>query len=159
MGNCLRSNRVIAQEEKHELPKEVEAMKNTRSTLPPSKSDPKKDIDGRKRKTVRFKLSEEAISKEEEESQKTVRLQVLEDANNKGDQADRKGTVVRIKVVLTQRELKQILSNDKNSKFSSVEQFLSAMKMRSRSFSHDRVSDENVDPSWKPALESIPEDH
>lgn len=71
--------------------------------------------------------------------------------------------VVRIKLVVTQEELKQILSykSRSGSNFSSAEQLLSEMKiMRGRSVSEVDKSDHGtiVHGSWRPTLESIPED-
>ncbi|KAI8007214.1 hypothetical protein LOK49_LG07G02550 [Camellia lanceoleosa] len=131
MGNCVASNKILGQDEKDEQPREEKAFERS-----------VRNVDGGK-KSVRFKLHEE----EEEE-----------DGNGEERQGCSKGGAVRIRVVVTQRELIQILNT--KSKYSSVEQMLSAMKLKSRKISQIRSSDdEGTNGSWRPALESIPEDH
>ncbi|KAI8558284.1 hypothetical protein RHMOL_Rhmol04G0079300 [Rhododendron molle] len=66
----------------------------------------------------------------------------------------RSGTGVRIRVVVTQRELVQFLKNNE-SKYSSEEQLLSEMKLKKRI----KVSQFGTSGGWRPALESIPEEH
>ena len=60
---------------------------------------------------------------------------------------------IRIKVVVTREELKRILSYEKDSQKTTLEQLLSAMKLRGRG---EYEGDTNT---WRPSLESIPEDH
>uniref|UniRef100_A0A803QJV1 Uncharacterized protein n=1 Tax=Cannabis sativa TaxID=3483 RepID=A0A803QJV1_CANSA len=68
----------------------------------------------------------------------------------------------RVRLVVTQQELKQILNYKKNNdcKVSSLEQLLSEMKLSRRSKVlevEEKSSDNNG--TWSPALETIPEDH
>lgn len=81
-----------------------------------------------------------------------------------------KRRVVRIKVVVTREELDQIMkcsSNISSSKGnylkgSSVEKLVGAMKLRGTRVYEVGTKDDNNrggSSNWKPALESIPEDH
>lgn len=89
----------------------------------------------RKRKLVKFKLREE-------------------DKKENGST----GGGMRIRVVVTKEELKQILSQrNKDLKLSCVEQLAKAVRLREMMRIHEAVGSSNG--SWKPALESIPEDH
>ncbi|KAJ0053566.1 hypothetical protein Pint_02044 [Pistacia integerrima] len=69
-----------------------------------------------------------------------------------------KGEVLRIKVVVTQEELKQILNYNKDFKYSSVEQLVTAMKLRRQSICEVGTNNDRMNNNWRPALESIPED-
>ncbi|THG18497.1 ABC transporter F family member 4 [Camellia sinensis] len=136
MGNCVTSNKILGQDEKDEQPREERAIERS-----------VRHVDGGKKKSVRFKLHEEEEEEEEEE-----------DGNGEERQGCSKGGAVRIRVVVTQRELIRILNT--KSKYSSVEQMLGEMKLKSRKISQIRSSDdEGTNGSWRPALESIPEDH
>lgn len=142
MGNCL-SNKSLAQEE--EVPKEAEVVEQTKPSTA-SKLEPVKLVDGgqkKKKKVVRFKLEE--------------------DDTNVGtsSEGDSRSGVVRIRVVVTQKELKQILDCKEGLKYSSVEQLVNALNLRGRKISEVRTSDEDegINSNWRPALESIPEDH
>ncbi|OVA06597.1 hypothetical protein BVC80_1737g2 [Macleaya cordata] len=100
----------------------------------------------------------------------------------KGSNSSSVGNVVRLKILMTQEELRQILSyNDQNKqqdsnydKYTSIEELLNVMKMRKRrrsrtiskvirSVCKDNNFDDDDDQfrssSWRPRLESIPEDH
>ncbi|EXB83384.1 hypothetical protein L484_001992 [Morus notabilis] len=137
MGNCLRSNynKVLAEDiDKQEPPKEL--AKASFTTTPHVK-----DV-RRNKNRVRLRLQE---------------------GNNIGNSSETNSGVVRIKLVVTQEELKQILNykSRSGSNFSSVEQLLSEMKIvRGRSVSEVDKSDHGtiVHGSWSPTLESIPED-
>ncbi|OMO75495.1 hypothetical protein CCACVL1_16156 [Corchorus capsularis] len=89
----------------------------------------------KKKKMVRFKLNEE-------------------------NQGDSKNGVVRIRLVVTQKELKQILScrKDLKQQNSSMEQLIKVMKLRGIRVSDDDHED-GFHGGWRPALESIPEEH
>ncbi|KAK9924544.1 hypothetical protein M0R45_032909 [Rubus argutus] len=139
MGNCLISNnKVSAQDhEKHESDKEAEAIQHTTTPIMSSK-----------KKTVRFKLQED-----EDDSGRVIKIGTHDDESKSG--------VVRIRLVVTQQELKQLLNykNDSVSNRSSVEQLLSSLKSRSgRRISADQIGTSTTDESWRPVLESIPED-
>ncbi|KAJ0113007.1 hypothetical protein Patl1_02035 [Pistacia atlantica] len=69
-----------------------------------------------------------------------------------------KGEVLRIKVLVTQEELKQILNYNKDFKYSSVEQLVTAMKLRRPSICEVGTNHDRMNSNWRPALESIPED-
>ncbi|KAG2717008.1 hypothetical protein I3843_03G155300 [Carya illinoinensis] len=141
MGSCLSSTgtRTAAQDEKEELPKgEEEVVEQTESESKP----------------VKLLQADGAKSKK-----KMVRFKLQEDDDNVGrgstDHGDSRSGVVRIRVVVTLKELKRILNSEENFEYSSVEELVSAMKLK-RTTCKAKTSD--VD-SWKPALESIPEDH
>ncbi|THG02861.1 uncharacterized protein LOC114293578 [Camellia sinensis] len=137
MGNCLTSKGISVHYEKDAERREEEAIE--RKSISSPKSEPKRHVNGEKEKeNERFKLHEEGGNGEE---------------SNNGYS---KGGGVRIRVVVTQRELIQILSN--KSKYSSVGQLLSAMKLKSRKISQVRTSDGSTNGAWRPALQSIPED-
>lgn len=116
--------------------------------------------------------SDRASEEEEEERVKWSGGVVDDDESNNLQQTKRR--VVRIKVVLTREELEQIMkcsiSNYKgdyylNQGSYSVEKLVGAMKLRGtrrvyevgmKDNNDDGVSSSN---NWRPALESIPEDH
>ncbi|CAL5391234.1 unnamed protein product [Camellia sinensis] len=137
MGNCLTSKGISVHYEKDAEPREEEATE--RKSISSPKSEPMRHVNGeKKKKNERFKLHVEGGNGEE---------------SNNGYS---KGGGVRIRVVETQRELIQILSNE--SKYSSVGQLLSAMKLKSRKISQVRTSDGSTNGAWRPALQSIPQD-
>uniref|UniRef100_A0A5B7A6T3 Uncharacterized protein n=1 Tax=Davidia involucrata TaxID=16924 RepID=A0A5B7A6T3_DAVIN len=137
MGNCITTNIIVDQNEKEEPRREAESIKETRSVTS-SELGSARPANGGKKKMVRFKLCKE-------------------DGVGRESHGDSKSGVVRIRVVVTRRELNQILNNESN--YSSVEQLLSAMKLRSRKVSQVRINDGGMNGNWRPALESIPEDH
>jgi hypothetical protein len=126
MGICLsNTNTLLLQDEKAE---EVVEQRESFAA----------DDGKKKKKMVRFKLQED---------DSTV------GRGRSDDHGDSGSGVVRIRVVVTLEELKQLLDCKDSFKQSSVEQLVSAMKLRGR-----RVSADQVDDGWRPALESIPED-
>lgn len=78
---------------------------------------------------------------------------------------EEKRRVVRIKVVVTREELEQIMNSNKGDNYlkeSSVEKLVAAMKLRGTRIYEVGTDDNNYgrsSSSWRPALESIPEDH
>lgn len=128
MGNCLASNNKV-------LAEDDEQVKNANKI---------------NRKRVRLRLQEERSE---------IGGGNFGGNNNIKNGESKSNGVVRIKLVVTQEELKQILSyKNGGSKFSSVEQLLSEMKLR-RSVLEVGKIDRTVNGSWSPVLESIPEDH
>ncbi|KAL6953310.1 hypothetical protein U1Q18_024505 [Sarracenia purpurea var. burkii] len=139
MGNCTARNRILAQnDEKDKKPREAVAVERTRESTSSSKREPERHVNGGKKKTVRFRLQEEG-------------------ANGKESRGFSKSGGVRIRAVVTRRELVQILRNE--SKISSVEQLLSLVKMKNRKVSMVRISQRGTSGGWRPCLDSIPEDH
>ncbi|CAK9133526.1 unnamed protein product [Ilex paraguariensis] len=138
MGNCLMTKKILAQDEEDEAQRCAEVMEGTKSATS-STLGAVRPIGGGKAKTVRFRTLEG-------------------DADDRERCGKTKGGVVRIRLVVTQNELCHILNTE--SKYTSVEQLLGAMKLSSsRRVSHQgRTSDEGMSSTWKPALESIPED-
>ncbi|PON68729.1 hypothetical protein PanWU01x14_093360 [Parasponia andersonii] len=153
MGNCLRKNNKILgedvdeQESPRKLAEQAVALEQNTSTST-SHSKPEDLKDAEKKNRVRFKLQDL------EEKRTIGGGRGLNDPHG-----DSKSGVVRIRLVVTQEELKQILNYKKNndSKFSSVEQLLNEIKLRGSSsvFEVENKSDRG---SWSPALETIPED-
>ncbi|XAR68098.1 hypothetical protein NMG60_11003108 [Bertholletia excelsa] len=128
MGNCV-GNKVILEQNKEE----TEDSRRMRSRTSSAGSIGGGEI---KEKNVRFKLHE--------------------DDDKSGCGYSSKGCT-RIRIVLTQSELSQIL-NDR-SKYSSMEQFLDALNLKSRKVSSVGTSDEGTRRGWRPDLETIVEDH
>ncbi|GFS31513.1 hypothetical protein Acr_00g0017790 [Actinidia rufa] len=128
MGNCVMRNRSIL-------------VQNEKENHPREAEAIERRIDvhggKKKKKTVRFRFNEE------------------DDADKERNGYSKNGAV-RIRVVVTQREFIQILRSE--SKYSSVEQLLKTMKLKTKKISHVRTSDERTNRGWRPALESIPED-
>ena len=118
--------------------------KTTRPFVPSTKIER-----GGKAKMVRFRLNEE--------------VNVDKDGDLGDETASKGGGAVRIRVVVTREELKQILNFRKNINYSSVEQLVSALRLRARS-RPDEGGTASTDGgimcgSWKPRLGSIPEEH
>ncbi|PON83841.1 hypothetical protein TorRG33x02_203920 [Trema orientale] len=156
MGNCLRKkNKILGEDvDEQESPRKLadqavtlEQDTSTSTSISHSKLEDLKDA--KKKNRVRFKLPEDL-----EEKRTIGGVRGLNDPHG-----DSKSGVVRIRLVVTQEEFKQILNYKKNkdSKFSSVEQLLNEIKLRGRS-SVFEVENKSDHGSWSPALESIPED-
>ncbi|KAJ9176905.1 hypothetical protein P3X46_012169 [Hevea brasiliensis] len=131
MGNCFTSNQVIVSRDeiKHHHEQQIEAGRSFPTQGRQVESS-------EKRKMVRFKLRDE-------------------DKKDNGGGCGGGGGM-RIRVVVTKEELKQILSHkNKDFKFSSMEQLARVVRLREMRI-HEA---EGINGSWKPALESIPEDH
>ncbi|KAF3443690.1 hypothetical protein FNV43_RR13380 [Rhamnella rubrinervis] len=155
MGNCLRSNKVLVEAHNDALiPKEEEAIKEETQpaicSTTPSKLESIKE--GKKKKVVRFRLPEDEQEKELEENKENI--------NNSSNGEDSNRGVVRIKLVLTREELKQVVDfmngSDQDDHSSSVQQFLNVIKSRGQRVSEAREGLANG--SWRPVLESIAED-
>lgn len=98
-----------------------------------------------------------------ETAEKTVRFRVDDEEER------RKLGVVRIRLVVTREELRQILNGEESGPgYSSSEELLAAIKLGSRrrtTSSRIRMDDQRFSSSdgdmksrkWRPALESIPE--
>ena len=92
---------------------------------------------------MKMKLSAKTNSEPAPRRKESIRFKAKENGRS---------GAVRIKVVVTQEELKRILSYEKDSQKTTLEQLLSAMKLRGRG---KYEGDTNT---WRPSLESIPED-
>lgn len=135
MGNCIANNKILSQDH-HEsyIETKVDQMKTSSSSSKLETPRKKQCIE----KKVRFKI---------ENDDEDVR---------ESDGNCRSGTV-RIRVVMTQEELKKLLSCKDDSQHTSLEQLLGAMKLRGGKISKVGEYDGDIN-SWRPALESIPED-
>nr|GLL23006.1 uncharacterized protein LOC107759557 [Ipomoea trifida] len=136
MGNCMARKAVVVGE--------AEKKKNEA----PIRDEGKSEEECRKSSTKEgTKLQKE-----------TVRFRVDDEEER------RKLGVVRIRLVVTREELRQIL-NGEDSGYSSSEELLAAIKLGSRRSSRKRMDDQRFSSSdgdmksrkWRPALESIPE--
>ncbi|CAN4103483.1 unnamed protein product [Withania somnifera] len=120
------------------------------------------------------KIVEEIAQKVKEKSitRKCVRCRVVDDEKReeKDNEMIMKKGIVRIRVLMTQEELKQILNGQFD--FSSKDEFLRRIKTassgtstgsnnRRRLYKDGSFFDGkmNSSTSWRPVLESIPEDH
>ncbi|XP_050379917.1 uncharacterized protein LOC126797316 [Argentina anserina] len=145
MGNCLMisNSKVSAQDhENHDdepAGKEAEVIQKTAAPMSPKK---------KKKKTVRFNIQED-----EDDDGRVIK---------NGTHDESKTGAVRIRLVVTQEELKQLLDykSDIESNRCSVEQLLSSLKSRSgRRVSKDQSGTNAASgESWRPVLESISED-
>ncbi len=148
MGNCLSNKSLALVKKEEELPSEAEMVEQTEPTFTPSS-----------------KLEASVKSVETKKKKKMVRFKLEEDNNVGGRRSDHSASrsgVVRIRVVVSKKELKEILDCKEGFKYSSVEQLVNAMKLRGRRISEVRTSTTDqggINSSWKPDLESIPEDH
>ncbi|KAB2610630.1 hypothetical protein D8674_018662 [Pyrus ussuriensis x Pyrus communis] len=144
MGNYLRSNNKIPSQdyEKHETAKEFETLEATKTAIAlPSKLKQEK-------KSVRFNL-------QEDQEIGRRRGNIPDDSNS--------GGAVRISLVVTREELKQLLNYKKDSNHSSLEELMSALKSRGTRVSEINGTsgdDKSISSGscWRPTLESIPED-
>lgn len=130
MGNCLANNKIIAQDD-HESYSDEQAKVEKKMEMSSSKkfeARPRKERCMKKNKKVRFEIQND-------------------------EEVDR-GRSVRIRVVMTQEELKKMLSSKDENDDTTLEQLLGVMKLRGGKFCKRDLSV----CSWRPALESIPED-
>lgn len=111
----------------------------------------------KRRKSVRFKVVDNDVDDEEKKAEEGKKMMI------------KKGHVVRIRVVVTQEELKQILNGKLD--FSSKDELLRKIKSASirsnnkrrlyedgSNFSYGKMTSSSC-TSWRPVLESIQEDH
>lgn len=146
MGNCLASSKIVSQNAMFEQQgngADQMIEKTTRPFVPSTKIER-----GGKAKMVRFRLNEE--------------VNVDKDGDLGDETASKGGGAVRIRVVVTREELKQILNFRKNINYSSVEQLVSALRLRERSRPDEGGASTDggiMCGSWKPRLGSIPEEH
>ncbi|KAL3509754.1 hypothetical protein ACH5RR_029155 [Cinchona calisaya] len=140
MGNCITKKALLAENQKIDQPREAKKQDMKTSAGRSSAFRSAKNVENKKEKSVSFMLHQE-------------------DANNtRGiNSRETKKGVVRIRLVLTQNELNQILNGE--LKHSSSEQLLNLIKSRSKRVSPDGSNDADKNKNWMPALESIPEDH
>ncbi|KAK7263526.1 hypothetical protein RJT34_31117 [Clitoria ternatea] len=94
-------------------------------------------------------------SSSSKQSMKKVRFKSQNDIIEEGDHRGSCG--VRIRIVMTQEELKKMLSYKDDAQHTSLEQLLGAFKLRGGGISEVGEYNEYIN-SWRPALESIPED-
>lgn len=138
MGNCLTNNKVSAQDQYENFSEaKVEHMKKT---SPSSKLEAGQCMKKKKKKKVRFNIQND-------------------DEGDRGSHGDSRSGTVRIRVVMTREELKRMLSCKGDvSQHISLEQLLGTMKLRGGTISGVGDYDDGAINSWRPALDSIPED-
>jgi len=94
-------------------------------------------------------------SRREDSMKKKVRFKI-QDGNSSTS------GFMRIKLVVSKEELKRVLNNkniENGVKNTSLEELLKDMKLKEKSVSRVEEIDDGVLDSWRPALDSIPEDH
>ncbi|CAJ1979048.1 unnamed protein product [Sphenostylis stenocarpa] len=144
MGNCLRNNKISAQDHENYDAPVAEAKVQKVKALP--------------------MLSKLELPRLEQSMKKKVKFMVQNGGTCEGERGCdgnycRSGSV-RIRVVMTQEELKRILRcKDEAQQQTSLEQLLHAVKLRGGRISEvgGEYDDEGMN-SWKPSLDSIPED-
>ncbi|KAL2328348.1 hypothetical protein Fmac_021775 [Flemingia macrophylla] len=145
MGNCLRNNKVSAQDHDHdhdhenyyETPAKVEKIMKVPSAASSKRVE---EISMKKKK-------------------KMVRLKMENDGACEGGGGDGNCTSVRIRVVMSKEELKRMLRCCKDeAHHTSLEQLLDAVRLRGGRVSEVGEADHKGITSWKPSLDSIPED-
>jgi len=136
MGNCLTNNKILAHDD-HESYNDEQAKveKMDMSSSKKFEERPRKERCMKKNKKVRFEIqNDEEVDR---------------------GRSDGNSRSVRIRVVMTQEELKKMLlsSKDENDN-TTLEQLLGVMKLRG-----GKICKRDLGVcSWRPALESIPED-
>ncbi|KAL1197483.1 hypothetical protein V5N11_012062 [Cardamine amara subsp. amara] len=104
--------------------------------------------------------------KEKDEPESEPQVKLLEEGKtsiNGEDESERltegESKVVRIKVVVTKEELRQILGHKKG--INSIQHLLHVLKDRGRNINrvYGEDEEEEGDENWRPSLESIPENH
>ncbi|KAJ1418158.1 hypothetical protein SESBI_16117 [Sesbania bispinosa] len=114
------------------------------------------DEEGKREEQIKgTSLSKLEKARREDIMKKNVRFKV-EDHSNSSSGA------MRIRLVVTKGELKRVLRNknigNNDAQHTSLAQLLSEMRLREKRVSKIEENDESLN-SWRPALESIPEDH
>ncbi|TKY66968.1 hypothetical protein E2542_SST09859 [Spatholobus suberectus] len=136
MGNCLRNNKISSQDhENYEAPV-IEANVEQVKTL---------------------SLSKLEALRMEQSMKKKVRFKIQNDTYEGERRSHGHSRSVRIRVVMTQEELKRMLRFKDEAQHTSLEQLLDAVKLRGGRISEVGVYGEGMN-SWKPSLDSIPED-
>uniref|UniRef100_A0A6N2N0Q3 Uncharacterized protein n=1 Tax=Salix viminalis TaxID=40686 RepID=A0A6N2N0Q3_SALVM len=120
MGNCLASGKIVSQNAKLEQQSEEDEVliKQTPTSLASSRRESPRHAERGKAEMVRLGLDEGVKAGKDGEMGETT--------TSKG------GGAVRIRVVVRDRELKQILNFRKNMKNSSVEEIIGALRLRKR---------------------------
>ncbi|XP_061336612.1 uncharacterized protein LOC133283727 [Gastrolobium bilobum] len=136
MWKCLRNNQISAQDQDHDNEgKKVEKIKTSSSS------------------------SKLETARREDSMKKKVRFKIQDDRGGEGSASNSTSDPVRIRLVVTKEELKRMLSykNVNDAQLTSLGQLLSDMKLREKTLSQIEENDGSIN-SWRPALESIPED-
>ncbi|KAI9094195.1 hypothetical protein K1719_026777 [Acacia pycnantha] len=156
MGNCLiRNNQISAQDDDDDNYVVVDEQRA------------ESEVDQEKKKTLTSGSSFESEEgmKKKKRIKKKVRFELQEDDDDKEEGREkirRKSGSVRIKLVVTQKELKRILSHDNGTQQqTTLEQLLSSVKLRGSKRICEVIGGDNGGAinAWRPTLESIPEDH
>ena len=141
MGNCLRNNKISSQNhENYDDALVIDAKVDKVKALSLSKMEETPRMEQSIKKKVRFKTQNYDSAYEGERGS---------DGNSRS---------VRIRVVMTQEELKRMLRF--KDEHTSLEQLLHAVKLRGGKISEVGKfdDDQGLNSSWKPSLDSIPED-
>lgn len=100
--------------------------------------------------TSRLKMKRYFVSGKWKKKTTTARFRVRH--------VEAKAGVLRIKAVVTRRELNQILKYKKDTNYSSLDHLMTVMKLR-RPQLRMNDKDDGVNGNRRPALKSIPEEH
>lgn len=160
MWNFLRSKKVSAEVHEDEHPKKEEAVRVHEQTQQAISSS-----EGKKKKVVRFRSHEDEELREEENKSGGGKQNIYNITNHGTSGGDsRSNGVVKIKLVLTRAELKQVMNymSGYGDDHSSVQHLLRVIKSKGRKVSEAENNSGAhkglVNGSWKPILETIPED-
>ncbi|XP_027344202.1 uncharacterized protein LOC113856546 [Abrus precatorius] len=119
------------------------------------------DENGESKKVEHIKTSSwSKTAKREDNMKKKVRFKVQDNKGGKGRLGINSTNVpVRIRLMVTKEELKMMLSNknENDAQHTSLEQLLRDMMLREKSVLEIEENGGSIN-SWRPALESVPED-
>ncbi|XP_028808402.1 uncharacterized protein LOC114762971 [Neltuma alba] len=155
MGNCLitRNNQISAQDD-DDLHDEQpgDSLEVEQKTISSGSSFDQSD--------PAAMPPEESSMKKKKKIGKKVRFELQKDEETRKDQICRRSGSVRIKLVVTQEELKRILRHEKESQHTTLEQLLSSVKLSGRGRTCQVIAEDDGGAinAWRPTLESIPED-
>ncbi|MED6196580.1 hypothetical protein PIB30_048799 [Stylosanthes scabra] len=114
----------------------------------------------KKRSSSKPAQREESMKKKKKKKVKKVRFEISDDRGENGNDGDCTSGTRRIRLVVTKEELRRMVMEKDAQQYASLEQLLKDMKMREKRKSE--VEEEHDDDggmnSWRPGLESIPED-
>ena len=164
MGNCLIRNNQVSAQDDYDYDGEY---KVDRKPCQLEVDDQLKKKEEDVKEPADIKMPEENMKKEKK-IKKKVRFELEKDDGEKGREeigVKRRSGSVRIKLVVTQEELRRILVSHENGtqqQKTTFEQLLSSVRStgsnRSCEVIGEDINDGAINNGWRPTLESIPED-
>lgn len=106
---------------------------------------------------IKTPLSKLEPARRDEGMKKKARFKIHDDRGARGSHGNSTSGTRRIRLVVTKEELKMMVSYKNDAQHTSLAQLLSYMKLREKRLSEAEEHDGAMN-SWRPALESIPED-